>query len=138
LVLNVFQIAFFIDLVLNLTHYYCHLVCNDAFVLRAGHLASLILLVVEISLLPSLIIANLGKNGLVLLQVKEAAIDFHKIFSKCRFGDEDIRDKSLSCLQEAPISNVFLPDAKDLGDCIAFEEANVSDDIEQRRLVHPV
>ena len=44
----------------------------------------------------------------------------------------------MPCLEEASIADVLLPNAKDLSDSIALEESNVSDDIEQSGLMHPI
>jgi len=44
----------------------------------------------------------------------------------------------LSDLQIVSVSHVLLPDAKNLGDGITLEEANVSDDVKKRGLMHPV
>ena len=57
LIFHVFEVALLVYFVLDLSHNNCHFVGNDAFVLGAGHFSGLVLLIVEVSLLPSLVIA---------------------------------------------------------------------------------
>ncbi len=131
LVLHVLEVAFLVDLVLHLAHDDGHFVGDDAFVLCACHLARLVLLIVEVSLLPRLVIANFREDCLVLLQVEQATVYLHQVLSECGLGDKGIRDESLPGLEEASIPHVLLPNAEDLGDGVALKEADIGDDVEK-------
>lgn len=56
LIIHILEVAFLIDLILHLPDYYCHFIGNDALIGNAGSFAGLILLVVEVSLLPCLVV----------------------------------------------------------------------------------
>jgi hypothetical protein len=131
LIFHVLEVALLVYFVLDLSHNNCHFVGNDAFVLGAGHFSGLVLLIVEVSLLPSLVIAYFRKNCLVLLQIEQTTIDFHKIFSECWLGDESIRDKTLSGLEKTSISHIFFPNAEYLSDGVALKETDIGDDVEK-------
>lgn len=138
LVVDVLEVAFLVDLVLHLAHDDCHFVGDDAFVLCACHLARLVLLIVEVSLLPRLVVADLREDCLVLLQVEQAPVYLHQVFSEGGLGDEGVRDQPLPGLEEASIPHVLFPNAEDLGDGIALEKADVGDDVEKGGFMHPI
>lgn len=78
LIVYVLQVTLLVDLVLDLPNNYCHLVGNDVLVLTVSDLTGLILLVVELGLhVPSLVVADLAENSLVLSQVVQATIYLH-------------------------------------------------------------
>lgn len=139
LLLNIFNVAFFVDLVLNFTDNYCHLVCNNVFVLRTCHFASLVLLDVELIFhLPSFVISNFIENSFILTQIIKAFIDLHKILGKSRLGNENISHKFLSDFKIIAISNIFLPNRENFSNGVAFKELYVCNNIEESRLVHPI
>lgn len=91
LIIYIFQVAFLVDLVLNLSDNHCHLIRNDVLVLAVGDLAGLILLVVELGLhVPGLVVTDFAENRLVLPQVVQTAIDLHQVFSKGWLRNERI------------------------------------------------
>ena len=66
-VLNIFQVALLVNLVLNLTNNNCHFIGNDALILAVSYFSSLILFVIELCLhVPGFVITDLVENGFVL------------------------------------------------------------------------
>jgi hypothetical protein len=139
LLLNIFNIAFFIYLVLNFPHNYCHLIGYNVFILRTCHLTSLILLDIELIFhLPSFIISDFIENCLILAQIIKAFIYLHEIFCKSRLGYENICHKFLPYFEIVTISNILFPNRKNFSDSIAFKELNICDYVKESRLMHPI
>lgn len=139
LLFNIFDIAFFIDLVLDFAYNYCHLVSYNVFILRTCHLASLILLDIELIFhLPCFIISDFIENSLVLTQIIKAFIDLHEIFCKSRLGYENICYKFLPYFEIVTISDILFPNRENFSDSIAFKELDICDDIEESGFMHPI
>ena len=93
LILNIFKVAFLINLILNLPDNHGHLIGNNVLILTVGDLSGLILFDVEFYFhVPWFVFCDFVEDGFVLAEVVEAAVDLHDVFGEGRFGDEDISD----------------------------------------------
>lgn len=89
LIIDIFEIAFLVDLVLDFSYDYGHFVGDDVFVLAVGDFAGLVLFIVELGFhVPGFVVADFAEDGLVLTQVEKASVDLHQVFSEGGLADE--------------------------------------------------
>lgn len=136
--LNIFQVAFLIHIVLHLSNNVGHFSCNNTFILSASCFPDGLLFKIEVCFLPSPILVNAARYSFIELNIKERSIDLHNILRKGWLGQKSVRNKSLSGFQKSSEPDVFFPNSKDFGNGISFEETNICNDIEQGGLVHPI
>ncbi len=115
-----------------------HFSGDDGFIMIGGCFPNGFLFEVEVSFFPGSIFGDSAGNSFILLEIEERAIDFHDVFGESGFGEEGVGDEFLSGFEELSVSDVFLPDAEDFGECVRLKEADVGDDVEKSGLMHPV